>query len=577
MICRLLCIIICLSPLRALAQLSDTTEIRNCINKANYYWEHNLDSSLYFVKRGNDIAIRIGYPQGVADIAISWGGYHWFRSEFAEAIGQYTHALEVSEASGYSKGVSIALSSLGMVYSKLGDYPRAIEYYLQGLKLGLHTKNRILTLNSLGVAYRKSNNPEAAHSAFLEALNLKPAPATRAGILSNLGLVAFVRQEYDKAMTFQQQALTTFDSVGSTRGVITCCNNITEILLAQKKYTEAASYADKALTLSARSKLPNGQVNAMQGQAAVNMAQGEYQQASKILLEAAHLAVHHHLMDEKMKVYRALATCYQQTGQLPAAYRYLDRYNEVRDSTLSQETNSKITNLRIEYEVSKREKDIELLKKQSEIDQLNRNIVIGIAASLTLLAVVVSVYQYGRVRKNRELLTQSTALFETRQQLMQTELENQRLLQSELEQQVEKKSRELTTHALNMLQKNEMLEELKSRLASLSQEHNNLQPDVQKVISGINLSFHQDHEWKKFQAHFDQIHAGFNERLTSRYPDLSGNDLKMCSLIKLNLGTKEIASILGISAESVKMARYRLRKKLQIEPDQQLVAFLGGF
>jgi len=577
MILRMLAFLVCLSPLVVRAQMSDTTEIRNCINKAAYYWDRNLDSSLYYIQRGHDISTRIGYMPGVADIAISWGGYHWFRSDFAEAIGQYTRALEVSEGINYAKGVSIALSSLGQVYSKLGDYPRAIEYYLRGLKLGLAVKNRILILNSLGVVYRKSNNPEAAQAAFMDALKLKPIPATRAGILSNLGLLAFIRKDFDQAMSYQQQALHTFDSVGQVRGVITCCNNITEILLAQKKYSEASSYAAQALKLSTGSKIPNVQVNALQSQAAVIMAQGDYRKALPVLLEAATLAERHRLMDEKMKVYRALATCYQQTGQLTAAYAYLERYNETKDSTLSQETNNKITNLRIEYEVSKREKDIELLKKQHEIDQLNRNIMLSIAISLTLLAVVVSVYQYGRIRKNRQLLTQSKALFETKQQLMQAELENQRLLQVDLEQQVEKKSRELTTHALNMLQKNEMLEELKGRLASLSQEHNTLQPDVQKVISGINMSFHQDHEWRKFQAHFDQIHAGFNQRLTSRFPDLSGNDLKMCSLIKLNLGTKEIASILGISAESVKMARYRLRKKLQLEPEQQLVSFLGNF
>lgn len=577
MILRILVLLLCLYPVAGQAQISDTTEIRNCINKASYYWERNLDSSLYYIKRGHEVSTRIGYQTGVADIAISWGGYHWFRSEFAEAIGQYTRALEVSEGAHYTKGVSIALGSLGQVYSKLGDYPRAIEYYLRGLKLGLAVKNRILILNSLGVVYRKSNNPEAAQTVFMDALKLKPVPATRAGILSNLGLLAFVRKDFDQAMGFQQQALTTFDSIGQVRGVITCCNNITEILLAQKKYSEASSYAGKALELSANSKLPNGQINALQSQAAVLMAQGNFRKGIPVLLEAAALAERHRLMDEKMKVYRALATCYQQAGQLPAAYTYLERYNETKDSTFSQETNNKITNLRIEYEVSKREHDIELLKKQHEIEELNRNIMLSVAISLTMLAVVVSIYQYGRVRKNRQLLTQSKTLYETKQQLMQAELENQRLLQSELEQQVEKKSRELTTHALNMLQKNEMLEELKGRLASLSQEHNSLQPDVQKVISGINMSFHQDHEWRKFQAHFDQIHAGFNQRLTGRFPELSGNDLKMCSLIKLNLGTKEIASILGISAESVKMARYRLRKKLQLEPEQHLVSFLGNF
>jgi len=73
---------------------------------------------------------------------------------------------------------------------------------------------------------------------------------------------------------------------------------------------------------------------------------------------------------------------------------------------------------------------------------------------------------------------------------------------------------------------------------------------------------------------FEQVHTDFYAKLISKHPDLRTNDLKICSLTRLNLNIKETASILGISPASVKTARYRLRKKLQLEPNQEIISYL---
>jgi DNA-binding CsgD family transcriptional regulator len=70
------------------------------------------------------------------------------------------------------------------------------------------------------------------------------------------------------------------------------------------------------------------------------------------------------------------------------------------------------------------------------------------------------------------------------------------------------------------------------------------------------------------------VHNNFFDSLKAKYPTLNSYDLKLCALIKLNLDTKEIATIMDISPESVKVARSRLRKKLQLDPSDNLSSFI---
>jgi DNA-binding CsgD family transcriptional regulator len=83
-----------------------------------------------------------------------------------------------------------------------------------------------------------------------------------------------------------------------------------------------------------------------------------------------------------------------------------------------------------------------------------------------------------------------------------------------------------------------------------------------------------DKDWEDFRLQFEQVHQGFFKQLKDQCPELSTSELKLCALIKLNLSMKETPTILGISPESVKTARYRLRKKLQLSHEENLIDFI---
>ena len=86
----------------------------------------------------------------------------------------------------------------------------------------------------------------------------------------------------------------------------------------------------------------------------------------------------------------------------------------------------------------------------------------------------------------------------------------------------------------------------------------------------IDFDRYQDEDWQNFKSYFNQVHPNFETKLKADHPDMTVNDIKLAALIRMNLTTKQIATINNVSILAVKKARYRLRKKLNISEDESL-------
>ncbi|PVH25093.1 ligand-binding sensor domain-containing protein [Sphingobacterium corticibacter] len=155
------------------------------------------------------------------------------------------------------------------------------------------------------------------------------------------------------------------------------------------------------------------------------------------------------------------------------------------------------------------------------------------------------------------------------QQMMQ--LKNQ-----QLEQELVNKKRELSNMATNVVYKNELLKTLHEEVANIKDaEGKSLGSDqLKKVNKLIDEAKNDEREWQLFESSFNESHDNFFKKLKADYPDLVPNDLKLCAYLRLNMSSKEIASLLNISLRGVEIRRYRLRKKLQLETQKNLTEFL---
>ncbi len=152
---------------------------------------------------------------------------------------------------------------------------------------------------------------------------------------------------------------------------------------------------------------------------------------------------------------------------------------------------------------------------------------------------------------------------------VQNEKEIIRIKNKQLELENKNKGKELAASTMNIIKKNELLTNIKSELKSIRDQN-----IVKPVIKIIDNSLNQNDDWELFQEAFNNADSEFLKNIKKMHPSLSPNDLKLCAYLRLNLSSKEIAQLLNISPKSVEIKRYRLRKKLDLQHEDNLVNYI---
>ena len=151
---------------------------------------------------------------------------------------------------------------------------------------------------------------------------------------------------------------------------------------------------------------------------------------------------------------------------------------------------------------------------------------------------------------------------------------NLELEKDNLTKELDYKNKELTTNVMYLLKKNEMIMNITDRLkkAKISFKGENRQM-AEEIIRELESGITKD-TWKEFELRFQDVHTDFYNKLNQMFPDLSPNELRLSAFLRLNMTTKDIAAITYQSVNSINIARHRLRKKLNIEQEENLIKFL---
>lgn len=155
----------------------------------------------------------------------------------------------------------------------------------------------------------------------------------------------------------------------------------------------------------------------------------------------------------------------------------------------------------------------------------------------------------------------------------------QELRSKMLEEELQNKNNELTLQTTALVKRNQatqaLLEELDKQKETLGDRYPNKLYNRMKTLMEDTLNDQAD--WVLFESHFNSTHQNFINRLRQQYSDITAGDLRICCLLRMNLSTKEIASLMHVSIRAVELRRYRLRKRLALEGDTNLVDFLMDF
>ena len=140
------------------------------------------------------------------------------------------------------------------------------------------------------------------------------------------------------------------------------------------------------------------------------------------------------------------------------------------------------------------------------------------------------------IQQKEELIAKNEAVYKSQQALVEADMNYLQLKEKQLQDQIEYKNKQITTHALNILQKNETLKHLRAQLEEIVKSSNKISiGEIRKTVKTIDESFKLDKDWDDFKFYFEQIHTGFYAKLNISYPELTPLELRHCALIRLNL------------------------------------------
>lgn len=152
-----------------------------------------------------------------------------------------------------------------------------------------------------------------------------------------------------------------------------------------------------------------------------------------------------------------------------------------------------------------------------------------------------------------------------------------------LESDLKHKSQDLATSTMNLIRKNEILIRIKNEIGKVQSEmgdQSNAAKNLrrlQKIQADIRENIDHDDDWQKFEHNFDSVYENYLKRLKKEFPKLTVSDMRLCAYLKMDLSSKDMASMMNMSVRSVEQARYRLRQKLGIDRETNLSEFLQNF
>jgi ligand-binding sensor domain-containing protein/DNA-binding CsgD family transcriptional regulator len=187
---------------------------------------------------------------------------------------------------------------------------------------------------------------------------------------------------------------------------------------------------------------------------------------------------------------------------------------------------------------------------------------------LVLLGIFVhTIYKRYYTKQNKILLRknrQEKALLELENTKAMIEFKNQTLQKG-----IESKAKELSIAAMSIIKKNELLTSIKKELQNIK-----MNAEVKTVIKKIEKNLSDNKDWQLFEEAINNVDTNFLKKLKEVHPNLTSNELRLCAYLRLNLSSKEIASLLNISPRSVDIKRYRLRKKINLPTKKGLVDYI---
>ncbi|MEM8525708.1 MAG: tetratricopeptide repeat protein [Bacteroidota bacterium] len=500
-------------------------------------------------------------------------GYLYWIIEPSKSEEYGLEALEIAKILPYPKGQAFANRVIGVAHWARGNIDLSFQFLIKAEELYRSIDDSLGTANSmlnLGMAYADQRNYTSASNKYKQALAFFAdlnASSRIATTYTKTADILIQQNQYQEAYNFLIKALEIHKQSNFLYGIAEVNGRLGEISIAKSEYNDAISYFLIAIEAAKQRNDNVGRADYYHGVGLAFYRKKDYEQAFNYLDLAKSLAEEYDLKKIQRRIYDTYKNLETTRGNYQAAITYYDQYLRVRDELFNEEKSNIISNMESKRAYEEKEQQLEiaqknldlLLQKNKTSNRTKLALVFGILASLSLGWGILQ-------RQNRQLEQQQVDLLKAEKET------------DELKDTIQQKEQVLTSYTLNFVQKNEFISDLKTAIQGLKSELSREQrPKLNAIAKKIDTALRMDEDWDDFRKHFESVHPKLIKKLNQDFPKLTKNEFKLIALVRLNLSTKEISSILGISPDSVKTARYRLRKKLRLENHNNLFDFLINY
>ncbi len=480
--------------------------------------------------------------------------------------------VKASQKKGNRYNTAQKYLKLGKFYQNARMYNEAIDQFNNALAL-INEKDTLAVhfKNEIGKIYLSLKNTNKAKEYFDESIYISSISKYVKGDALSKGLLgSYYEKEgkYLEALKYQQESLKLFVQLNDDEGVAMVNENIGSVYEDLEQYELAYEYFKKSEKYFQKTN-DKGLISVFNNLGDVNRKTGKYTQAIEYSTKAHRLALEYMDKYQVKSANKDLSKAYALTGNFKEAFEYLLKSERINEELTSSQNIQQLNTLQTVYETQQKEAQIDLLLQQKKTSRANQDLLL-VSFGATLLIVGFLFFYFKRKRK------ENSKLQEYKQRTLKAEIEKKEIEEKNLQHAVHVKTSTLSRYSLHLSQKNKMLSDLSVTLTNIAARKNvDAHSKIKSIAKEINFHLKQEREWDEFNNFFKEIHPEFVKKLSSLSQDnLSPAELRLGMLLRLNLSSKEIASILRVTPDSVRVARYRLRKKLPIDQKEELVNFM---
>lgn len=555
----------------------DTAKANVLIKLGEHYCSADNDKALMCLQEAFTISTSRKYTEGIGKSLLWQGRVYYYKDDYLLSDKYLDKAKGILETTDEQDALAFVHFAKAVNSHIRGDFIHALEMYNEAIELAERTGNAKLMsscYSSIGTVLLDRKDPEKAMDYFRETLSLKKAIDDQKGIANTFTSIGRSHEELgelDSSLMYYNQALIIRANLKMNRAIAGSEYNIGGILIKMGKYAKAEKSLQIALDNFIALDEKTGIIITNLRLAVARNSQGS-PDAIELANNALGMAENIDNPSLISHAHKTLSDIYFFNNDHKKSYGHLIMHKAIQDSLFTSDKERLLTEFETKFQSNKKDNEIELLKSQTDVQRKNN--ILLIILIIVFAGVIVLLFFLFRLKstafdRQEKLREQENTIHVQEKQI--ADKENQ-VLQAHLE----SKNREMASKALEMLRFNETISCIIEKLENL----NNSMDKNQKIVQPIKDIVHdlenqtKQNIWNEFEKIFKNIHSGFYEKLFKICPGLTATEIKTAALLKLNLTTKEIAAIAFKSEGGIKTARYRLRKKLGLSSDENLVPFL---